>query len=354
MHVMTKVFISYAREDALFAERIARDLLRSNQTVWFDKYDLAPGQDWRSAITDAIENSDVFIAILSSTSVDKKGFVQKELRIALEIVDLLPEGRIFIIPIRIEACSVPSRRLRALHYIDMFPEENYRSGVSKIIQVLDPGRRQYRDAPADVDKVAVSDMLRSYGFFEKDMNPGGFGIEHSFERVDLGIGMGVLDRATGLMWEQLGSEAIRFKDAQDRIETLNSKKCGGFDNWRLPTLEEAAGLMEKSISLRTYPGRTQLHLHSFFNGGMEIVWTADFNTALTYAGEAYLAGLRSDNSNSPLTSLVGNWVVSYKDGICRLVSPPREDVSLEQLKAYGPLSGSGLHGSISCFGVRHV
>ena len=69
---------------------------------WIDSEDLLPGQYWKFTIGEAIKNSKYFLALLSKDSVTKEGYVQKELKIALEILDELPETKIFIIPARID------------------------------------------------------------------------------------------------------------------------------------------------------------------------------------------------------------------------------------------------------------
>lgn len=102
------VFISYAREDEDVATEIYSVLKVNNWEIWMDKFSLVPGQDWQLEIQKAIENSNIFIACLSNNSVSKKGYVQKELRKALSVLDEYPEGRIFIIPIRLDDCVVPT------------------------------------------------------------------------------------------------------------------------------------------------------------------------------------------------------------------------------------------------------
>ncbi len=88
-------------------------------SVWIDRKKLLPGQDWKTEIEQAIQSSDIFIACLSTHSVDKVGFVQTELRRALEVADLMPERKIFIILVRLDECQVPTK-LRKLHWINYF------------------------------------------------------------------------------------------------------------------------------------------------------------------------------------------------------------------------------------------
>ena len=73
-------------------------------------------------IEEAVETSDVAIICLSSNSVTKEGFVQKELRYAREIAFEKPDETIFLIPLRLNDCSVP-RGLRFYQWGDYFDKE---------------------------------------------------------------------------------------------------------------------------------------------------------------------------------------------------------------------------------------
>src|SRR6266508_5328028 len=102
-----RVFISYAREDQSVALEIY-DLLKSNGcSPWIDFHNLKPGQDWKLEIDKAIQSSNYFVACLSSNSVSKRGYVQKELKSALSVLDLIPEGTIYLLPVRLDECAIP-------------------------------------------------------------------------------------------------------------------------------------------------------------------------------------------------------------------------------------------------------
>jgi hypothetical protein len=75
--------------------------------------------------------TDVFVVCLSKKAITKSGFVQKEVKYALDIADEQPEGAIFIIPVRLDMCKVPYR-LRQWQWVDYF-EEN---GMDRFIQAL--------------------------------------------------------------------------------------------------------------------------------------------------------------------------------------------------------------------------
>lgn len=116
----TRVFISYAREDKESAERLYRDLKREGVVPWIDFADLIPGQLFERTIEDAIRDSDYFLALVSSRSVKKTGFVQKEIRHAIEVAKRHPEGKIYIIVLRLDECQPTFEDLRKLHWADLF------------------------------------------------------------------------------------------------------------------------------------------------------------------------------------------------------------------------------------------
>jgi hypothetical protein len=101
-------FLSYAKEDARFVQTLSTRLLHDGVLTWFDEKDLLPGDDWKRKIDDAIERSDFVLVFISSVSVTKTGYFQRELKYALEQRQLRPEGARYIIPIIVDKCQVPA------------------------------------------------------------------------------------------------------------------------------------------------------------------------------------------------------------------------------------------------------
>jgi hypothetical protein len=131
-----QVFISYAREDEKIAKKLYNDLKQLGINAWLDTEKLEPGQRWKDSIYQTIKNSAYFLALLSKHSLSKKGFVQKELKIALDILDEVPTTKSFIIPIRLADCIPNDERLRELHWVNLFT--SYETGLQQIIKVLSP------------------------------------------------------------------------------------------------------------------------------------------------------------------------------------------------------------------------
>ena len=99
-------------------------LTKDRIDAWLDEEILLPGQDWKLEIPKAIRLSDVVLVLLSNHSITREGYVQKEIKYALDIADEKPEGTIFIIPVRLENCEVPLS-LTKWQWVDFFRNDGY-------------------------------------------------------------------------------------------------------------------------------------------------------------------------------------------------------------------------------------
>jgi hypothetical protein len=77
------MFVSYASEDRVQVKEIYDGLRLAGYDPWMDSVDIVGGENWERTIERALHNVDLFLACLSSNSVQKRGFLQKELLQAL-------------------------------------------------------------------------------------------------------------------------------------------------------------------------------------------------------------------------------------------------------------------------------
>lgn len=119
-----RVFLCHASSDKPVVVRLYERLIGDGIDAWLDKEKLVPGQDWQIEIPKAVKNSDIVIVCLSSQSITKEGFVQKEIKIALDAADEKPDETIFLIPARLEDCQVPER-IKKYQWVDLFVDDGY-------------------------------------------------------------------------------------------------------------------------------------------------------------------------------------------------------------------------------------
>jgi len=136
------IFVAYVQEDTRQVERLCDALEAQGFDPWFDRRKLLPGQNWPRSIEDALEATDFVVACFSGNSVSKKGGFQAEIRYALDCARRIPLDEVFLIPVRLDACAVPSSIRREIQYIDLFPD--WERGFRRIVTIL---TRQLRKQP---------------------------------------------------------------------------------------------------------------------------------------------------------------------------------------------------------------
>ncbi len=117
-----RVFLAYASEDRDQVKRLSGELQKAGFDPWLDQEKLLPGQNWPRAIEQAIELADYVVLCFSCRSVDKRGYFQLELRYALEVASCVPLDEIFLMPVRLNECTIPLQIAKKTQYIDLFPE----------------------------------------------------------------------------------------------------------------------------------------------------------------------------------------------------------------------------------------
>ena len=126
-----KVFLCHASIDKPKVRELYRYLRRRGVNPWFDEEHLVGGQDWQVEIPKALAASDAIIICLTKNSVDKEGYIQREIKFALEKALEMPEGKIFLIPVKFEECEVPFS-LSRYQWVDLTIEIGY----SKMMKAL--------------------------------------------------------------------------------------------------------------------------------------------------------------------------------------------------------------------------
>jgi hypothetical protein len=104
-----------------------------------------------------------------------------------------------------------------------------------------------------------------YGFY------GHSTINHDYNIKTIKGDKVVVDNATGLMWHQSGSDdEMQWGEAKEWVEDLNSEEgYAGYQDWRLPTVDEAASLLESSKR------NGNLYIDPVFGKRQEWIWTGD-------------------------------------------------------------------------------
>ena len=147
-----RLFISYAWEDAVVAEWLARKLMCCGYSIWIDRMFLRGGRTWPENIDDAIKNQSIrMIHILSKHSKDKPN-PSKERQMGLTISKTIPG---FLIPINLDLTpeELPFQ-LTDVQYI-MF--DDWSKGFKDLLTVLEEDR-----CPKELGQEGVEAAIETY------------------------------------------------------------------------------------------------------------------------------------------------------------------------------------------------
>ncbi|MFC0112577.1 toll/interleukin-1 receptor domain-containing protein [Kibdelosporangium aridum] len=168
------VFVSYVREDADQVDRLCALLDAAQIPYWRDRTSLAPGDQWKRVIRDAIRSGAlVFLACFSNQSRAKaKSYMNEELTIAVEEFRKLPPGATWLIPVRFDDGVIPEwdlgagRILSDLNYADLYgdkyPSEAVKltTTVGRIMGSVGPDAATVRASIEQADSSERPAMMR--------------------------------------------------------------------------------------------------------------------------------------------------------------------------------------------------
>src|ERR1700678_4157312 len=92
---MGKVFISHTARDTEWARSFAKALKERGVSVWFDGFDVHPGESSREALESGLRDSDVFVALLDAGAPGKANlFFELGAAIGMgkSVVPIVPKG----------------------------------------------------------------------------------------------------------------------------------------------------------------------------------------------------------------------------------------------------------------------
>jgi hypothetical protein len=186
MNTAPRAFLSYSHVDRNLADKIAKDLQARGVEVWYDKWEILPGDSLtRKIFGEGLARATVFIVILSERSIQSR-WVQDELDVAL--IKRI-EGVTRIIPIITGNVHIPDA-LRPLRWIDL--SEDYDKGIRElqmaIFQIYE--RPPVGQAPEFVKKQlstvkGLSRLATTMGLFFITTGKHDIGNEETFTAAEL-------------------------------------------------------------------------------------------------------------------------------------------------------------------------
>lgn len=112
-----QIFLSYGSPDVARAKALYSRLRARGLNVWFDKEQLRPGHRWDFEIKRALRQSEIVLFLISNTSIERRGYVQREMKLALSYLEEKLPGDIYVIPILLDRGIKLEAPLSDIQYI---------------------------------------------------------------------------------------------------------------------------------------------------------------------------------------------------------------------------------------------
>ena len=149
------------------------------------------------------------------------------------------------------------------------PEQNGRVTKESVVpKFARPG--PVRAVSANIASSELTAVIRDKSFHDRYVLGAGMGYPNDYRIMTKGKDAIIIDRASGLIWQRSGSsEPMPIQKAKAWIEQLNQTDYFGYNDWRLPTMEELLTLAECEFY------EHNLFISQLFDQRQKTIWSCD-------------------------------------------------------------------------------
>ena len=167
--VSNHVFLSYIREDKAHVDRLQATLEAAGFTVWRDKNQLFPGDNWELKIRQAIQGGTlVFVACFSNAHQTKeRSYQREELALAAGEYRLRPLDTSWLMTVRFDECEIPPVDLgngrsleRTIHRADLFGDTENQE-TARLVMAINRVMEASTGVPSETVLEAVASAQRA-------------------------------------------------------------------------------------------------------------------------------------------------------------------------------------------------
>lgn len=264
-----KIFISHSWQDKPLVRRLEKELQSAGAEVWVDHEDIRGGDNLPERISEALEWCNTLVLVWTKAASQSR-WVKLEWTNAISLEKA-------IIPCRVDNAALPA----ILAHMKWVGFGDVEAGLAQLLLSLQLKKTSaevvihLRKTPATLSEADIKSMLLKYNFYCHEYewnrawcNPQGKGIGNKFELRQNGLV--VFDQRTGLMWQRSGSSQFMALLKVDKfVHDMNAQRYAGFNDWRLPTLEEGMSLVEHEVK------SNGSYIDPMFDRTQDWIWTAD-------------------------------------------------------------------------------
>lgn len=293
-----RIFLCHASDDKEKIRVLYNELIQRGIDVWLDEENLLAGQDWQSEIPQAVHASDAIIVCLSKNAITKEGYIQKEIRYALDVAKEKPEGVIFLIPVKIEECDVP-KQLSHLQWANLFyklgsfDEKDFKRLIRSLnARAVSAGADLPKDAPVRPKLDPDYNIYRPEPLLIIISGPSGVGKDSVVKRM----------KEQGLDFHFVVTATVRSKKENE----ANGKDYHFLSSDEFAKMIENEELLEYAIVYNDYKGIPKSEVKNAMSSGKDVILCLDVQGASTVRKlmpEAVLIFLTTTNETELISRL---------------------------------------------------
>lgn len=127
-------FISYAREDSAFVQKLVAALIANGRAPWIDSEGILPADEWMDSVRDAIDNTEAFVFVVSPDSMSSTVCGSEVSHASQQGKRLIPV--VFRDPV---SGTVPEvlGPISALNWIFLRPTDDFDAGIALLVRALE-------------------------------------------------------------------------------------------------------------------------------------------------------------------------------------------------------------------------
>ena len=166
-----KVFLSYTKNDGQKVNEFYKDLKAKGFIPWMDSFDLLPGMQWNNVIQNNMSDADVCIIFISENSLEKIGYVQRELNYFADKLNEMPENYIYCIPVVLDSSEAPTILSKKIQYVKVEnPNQDNWQRVLRSLELAASQRdielRNNESGEFEIELKYVFEMMNGYNGFQ--------------------------------------------------------------------------------------------------------------------------------------------------------------------------------------------
>jgi Protein of unknown function (DUF1566) len=161
---------------------------------------------------------------------------------------------------------------------------------------------KFRSEYRTISEAEAKEAVKKYHFYHNKWNKFR-SFANKFELREISGDKVVIDHATNLVWHQSGSGSKKnWEQTKEWFIQFNKRGYAGYRTWRLPTLEEAASLLESKRKKKCY-------IDTLFSNQQYSIRTGDIYNEVRhwgvsfYVGRIFKVGINESDFIRPVTEL---------------------------------------------------